>query len=262
MARPLGEPLAPTRRSLLRAVPGAAAAYVVAGCHRERQDDHGTVDAVTDGRLAFRPPNTAVEQGRSGWLQVPLSGGDPALAHVPQGTGPLRLVLLLHGAGGVAESALRLLQEQADERRLLLVALKSVAATWDVIAGGFGPDVRRTDELLGWVASRYPVDGWTVAGFSDGASYALTIGQTNGDVFDSVVSFSPGFTAARARHGRPRIFVSHGVEDRVLPIERCSRRIVPALRDDGYDVTYREFAGGHSVPPAVRRVAVEWLGRG
>jgi phospholipase/carboxylesterase len=59
--------------------------------------------------------------------------------------------------------------------------------------------------------------------------------------------------------GRPRFFISHGTEDRVLPIARCSRRIVPALRASGYDVSYREFDGGHVVPATVRRDAAEWL---
>ena len=34
----------------------------------------------------------------------------------------------------------------------------------------------------------------------------------------------------------------------MLPIERCSRRLVPRLEANGYDVTYVEFAGGHEVP--------------
>jgi phospholipase/carboxylesterase len=45
----------------------------------------------------------------------------------------------------------------------------------------------------------------------------------------------------------------------VLPIDRCSRRLVPLLRDGGYDVTYLEFAGGHTVPDAVARRAAAWL---
>jgi phospholipase/carboxylesterase len=53
--------------------------------------------------------------------------------------------------------------------------------------------------------------------------------------------------------------VSHGTGDQVLPIDRCSRRLVPALQDDGYDVTYREFDGGHEVPRGMRRRAVTWL---
>jgi predicted esterase len=60
-------------------------------------------------------------------------------------------------------------------------------------------------------------------------------------------------------HGQPRVLVSHGTDDPVLPIERCSRRLVPRLRTAGYNVTYDEFAGGHEVPEAVTQRAVEWL---
>ncbi len=59
--------------------------------------------------------------------------------------------------------------------------------------------------------------------------------------------------------GRPRCFVSHGRSDPVLPVERCSRRIVRELRDDRYDVRYTEFDGGHTVPPEIARAAVDWL---
>jgi phospholipase/carboxylesterase len=60
------------------------------------------------------------------------------------------------------------------------------------------------------------------------------------------------------RVGAPRFFVSHGTRDGVLPIERCSRRIVPQLERMGYGVTYREFDGGHTVPP---EIALEAAGR-
>jgi predicted esterase len=55
------------------------------------------------------------------------------------------------------------------------------------------------------------------------------------------------------------VFVSHGDADDVLPIDRTSRRIVPDLRDDGYDVTYREFTGPHTIPVEIAREAVDWL---
>jgi phospholipase/carboxylesterase len=45
----------------------------------------------------------------------------------------------------------------------------------------------------------------------------------------------------------------------VLPIDRCSRRIVPVLEKRGYDVSYHEFTGGHAVPMAIQRMAVQWL---
>jgi len=67
--------------------------------------------------------------------------------------------------------------------------------------------------------------------------------------------------APARRHGRRAIYVSHGVEDRVLPIETCSRTLVPMLRRAHYDVDYSEFDGGHTVPAGIARAAVTWLGR-
>ena len=98
---------------------------------------------------------------------------------------------------------------------------------------------------------------------SDGASYALALGLCNGDVFPTVLAFSPGFLVAPDRVGRPRLFVSHGTVDAVLPIDACSRAFVPALERAGYDVRYREFDGGHTVPPPVADEAFRWwLGAG
>ncbi len=74
-----------------------------------------------------------------------------------------------------------------------------------------------------------------------------------------VVAFSPGFSAARQHQGRPELFVTHGVDDRVLPIARTSRRMVPALQREGYLVDYREFPGGHVVPPDLAEQAADWL---
>jgi predicted esterase len=215
------------------------------------------------GRLSFRPPPPPRSASpRTGRFEISgVAGAQPAQVYVPDGSGhePLRLVVMLHGAGGVASSALHILRDAADRHRLLLLAPKSTAASWDVIAGGYGPDVRNLDRLLTQVAARYPLREYTVGGFSDGASYALSLGLTNGDVFDSVIAFSPGFEAAESATGRPRIFVSHGTHDQVLPISRCSRRIVPALEKSGYQVTYHEFDGGHAVPEAMQRSAVMWL---
>jgi predicted esterase len=214
------------------------------------------------GRLTVRaapPPALATD---TGLLSVDGPAGDTrALAYVPGPVddGPYRLVVLLHGAGGTPRQALGLMRAVADAERLLLVAPRSTGRTWDLIVSGLGPDVRRVDEVLTWIVTRYAVTAMTIGGFSDGASYALSLGLVNGDVFDAVVAFSPGFAAPPVAHGRPRVFVSHGVQDRVLPVDRCSRRLVPRLRALGYDVTYREFDGGHHVPDGTVHGAVAWL---
>jgi predicted esterase len=249
-----------TRRTVLTAVGAAGWALTPAACARPQEPPAEQLDAARRGRLRFQPTAPESSGGRTGRLQLPGGEGAPAAELlVPPGQEPLRLVLVLHGAGGAATRTISLLAPYAVEHRLLLLAVQSVRSTWDVITGGYGPDVRNIDSLLQRVAAQYPIKGYTVSGFSDGASYALSLGLNNGDVFDSVVAFSPGFEASASRRGRPGFFVSHGTGDKVLPIERCSRRLVPKLQDDGYEVTYVEFPGGHSVPPEISRRAVDWL---
>ena len=45
--------------------------------------------------------------------------------------------------------------------------------------------------------------------------------------------------------------MSHGTSDEILPIDVCSRAIVPDLRRQGHDVTFREFDGGHDMPASI-----------
>lgn len=197
------------------------------------------------------PPRRRLERRGGGERDQPFD------EHVFSNT--LSLALLLHGAGGSPRQALDLLLPVADEQRPLLVAPQSTAASWDMIVSGFGPNVRRVDRVLQEVLEAYPITGMLIGGFSNGTSYALSIGLINGDIFDSVLAFSPGFAAPPVAHGVPRVYVSHGTVDQVLPVDRCSRRLVPRLRALGYEVTYEEFDGGHEVPETVVRRAVDWL---
>jgi phospholipase/carboxylesterase len=174
---------------------------------------------------------------------------------------PAPLVLSLHGAGGDARAGLYPLGALADAAGLLLLSPASRASTWDMLVGGYGPDVELIDRALAVVFARCAVDPTRlgIGGFSDGASYALSLGLTNGDLFTHVLAFSPGFAAPAGQVGDPVIFDSHGTEDRVLPIETCSRRLVPRLRHAGYAVTYVEFDGGHTVPDEIALWGLEWL---
>jgi phospholipase/carboxylesterase len=193
-----------------------------------------------------------------------LEGGRDGFVYVPAGVSaerPAPLVLLLHGAGGGARHTVPLLQSLADKSGLILLVPDARGRTWDVIEGGYGPDVSYIDRALEQTFGRYNVDPKRVAigGFSDGASYALSLGATNGDLFTHVVAFSPGFMAPASRHGSPALFISHGTQDRVLPIDVCSRRIVPRVGGMGYSVRYREFDGPHTVPPDVAAEAAAWF---
>jgi phospholipase/carboxylesterase len=222
---------------------------------------------TTRGRLLARPaPDLSHRAAGNGLRRLGLGSGRDGLLYVPPGHDATRetpLALTLHGAGGDARSGLSHLIGLADEFGLVLLAPESRGRTWDVLVGGYGPDVGFIDRALGQTFDRLAVDAGRLAitGFSDGASYALSLGLTNGDLLTHAIAFSPGFAAPADRRGRPPVFVSHGMRDRVLPIERCSRRIVPQLEREGYEVRYREFDGPHTVPETVAREALEWFTR-
>ena len=217
------------------------------------------------GQISSRPHPPAGGRPPLGLVPLQLSGSDrDGVLYVPPSyrpEHPAPLVLSLHGAGGSGRRGLRRLSSLADELGLLVLSPDSRDSTWDVVRTAFGPDPEFLDRALDLVFERYAVDPTRIAveGFSDGASYALSLGLLNGDLFPNVIAFSPGFVLAEHRQRRPRCFVSHGVQDTVLPIDQCSRRIVRELRHDRYDVRYTEFDGGHAVPPEIARAAVDWL---
>ncbi|HVL03809.1 MAG TPA: hypothetical protein VM386_05160, partial [Acidimicrobiales bacterium] len=101
------------------------------------------------------------------------------------------------------------------------------------------------DQALEHVLGHYAVDAGDIAlgGFSDGASYALSLGALNGELFRSVIAFSPGFWVQGKSRGMPAFFVTHGTGDQVLPVASTSRRLVPQLQGAGYEVSYHEFEG-------------------
>jgi len=222
-------------------------------------------DAQGEGRLQARPAAEAAKGAPVGLRPLPPTTARDGYLYVPasyRAERPAPLALLLHGAGESALDGLALLRAQADAAGLILLAPASHDYTWDLISGRhYGPDVAGIDRALEHVFYTYRVDPGRVAvgGYSDGASYALSLGIANGDLFTHVLAFSPGFLAPPGREGSPRIFVSHGTRDGWLPIDRCSRRVVPALEGAGYEVRYREFEGGHVVPSEISDEAVGWF---
>lgn len=211
------------------------------------------------------PPGPPPANLPPGLHALSVGPGTQVLVHVPAGAfATTRLVLTLHGAGGNAEGGLAPLLPLADAHALLLVAPTSQDSTWDAVTGRWGPDVRRIDDALTQVFASHPVEPARVAvsGFSDGASYALSLGLANADLFTHILAFSPGFIPTAPRVGTPRVYLSHGRRDTVLPIDRTTRRIAPQLRAARIPTEVREFDGPHVVPTEVAEDAVHWLTTG
>lgn len=213
------------------------------------------------GRLSARP-GPPVGPSLPAGLHHPLGEGEGRpLLRVPAALpgGPLPLLVMFHGAGSNPARALERLGEEPERRKCLVLAIPSHGPSWDLLRGGYGFDVAVLDYALTAVFRRFPIDPGriAVAGFSDGASYALSLGVANGDLFAQAIGFSPGFVARGARRGRPAIFVSHGRADAILPIDRCGRPVVAMLREEGYAVRYLEFEGGHVLPPEMVVAAMD-----
>ncbi len=248
----------PTRRHFLTTASGALLA--AGACRRSTSaqsapGNHARLTArpgagVTGAALTSGPLGLGTGS-RDGVIQMPTTRREAAAP----------LLLWLHGAGQSGEGSLRRIGPAADAAGVVLVAPDSRGQTWDAIRGDFGDDVEFLDRVLTHVFARVAVDParLTIGGFSDGATYALSIGLANGDLFPRAIGCSPGFIAQAPQQGRPRVFISHGRSDAVLPIDRCSRVIVPRLQSMQYDVTYREFDGVHELPPAIATEAMAWM---
>jgi alpha-beta hydrolase superfamily lysophospholipase len=173
---------------------------------------------------------------------------------------PLAILVFFHGAGGTASQSEQLVAASTAAAGLVLVCPSSVGPTWDLlVARSFGRDLEAVAALIAEVGARTGTSASPLAlgGFSDGASYALSVGLGNGDRVDAVLALSPGFAAPSGLVGAPRVFLSHGVHDRVLPVA-CSRRIHAAL-DPTHEVHAVEFDGGHEVPRWIVEESLRWF---
>ncbi len=56
---------------------------------------------------------------------------------------------MLHGAGELATDVLPMVREAAERHGVLVLAPDARDVTWDVIRGGYGPEVRFIDLALG-----------------------------------------------------------------------------------------------------------------
>ena len=255
-------PDAASRRSFFGTLAGVAAGSVLTGVVVGKS--LGATPDTGKSRLTARPADNAPGTAKTGVRSLGLRRERDALLYVPESSAHWEkapLVISLHGATRDADRGISLLRSLADEHGFLLLAPASEDRTWDGITGSFAGDVTFIDAAMARTYEIRRIDAARIAmaGFSDGASYSLSIGLANGDLFSGVLGFSSGFVIPVDRIGKPPVFMSHGTVDPVLPIELCSRVIVPRLREDGYRVTYREFEGVHTLPPAIAAEAMRWF---
>ncbi|MEA5097293.1 MAG: esterase [Burkholderiaceae bacterium] len=216
------------------------------------------------GRLAFAhaaPGAAPLPPGRN-WLGI--ADERDTLLYVPAGLeagAAVPLLVMFHGAGGSAEKVLPFLEAHAERNRFLLMVPQSTYPTWDLTIGGNGPDIERLGFALTKVAGHFLIERerFGFAGFSDGASYSLSIGLTNGDLLSHVIAFSGGFMNVYTPHGKPQVFIAHSPEDEQLAYATSGPRHAEKLRAGGYEVEFVEFHGRHVIHPPVVEQALHFF---
>jgi phospholipase/carboxylesterase len=222
------------------------------------------IDPSLMGRLSFAHSSPSKPPLSPGRHSLGIAEERDTLLYVPTGLEEevaVPLLVMFHGGGGSAEKVIHFIEQHAESRKFLLLVPQSIYPTWDIVIGGNGPDLHRLNTALAKVAEHYFIDPdhFGFAGFSDGGSYALSIGVTNGDLITHVIVFSGGFMSVFMQEGAPQIFITHGLSDEQLPIETSGRKHAAKLKAAGYDVTYLEFQGNHSIQPPIVDLAVDFF---
>lgn len=247
-----------TRRKFITTISSLAAAQVIGLSKISR------AATSESGRLVL--PGGKPTNSQGGLIELP---GNSGFLYVPKNrTGKtIPLLILLHKAAGKSivwfperSSAVPGPYAQfAEKGGFAILAPDAPGQTWGVGPKSFGGEYQRINQTLAMAAQYFQIGKLAIGGFSDGASYALSLGLANGDFVSAIIAFSPGFIVRSVGRGRPVIFISHGLADRVLPIDVTSRSFVQQLRKNGYDVTFQEVGGGHEIPNAIRDQAMQWL---
>ena len=221
------------------------------------------------GRIVL-PANSSTQTANAGLQKL---SGQSGLLYIPTDHAePLPLLILLHKAGGSPSewfSGSGSYAPYADRGHFIILAPESPGQSWGTGPKEWGYDYIAINRALDEAFARCAIDRSRLAigGFSDGASYALSLGLANGDVFSDIIAFSPGFIVrahARGRSGPsgvevPLVYIAHGSADNVLPIASTSRIFVSSLQKNGYNVEFHEFSGGHHLSRQVADQAMSWL---
>lgn len=185
-----------------------------------------------------------------------------AFAYIPATiTGPAPLIVVLHGAGGDARYFLDQFKHDADQRGAILLSVQSRGRTWaQRKPKDDEADVANIKAAIAELTAKAPIDRGrtTVMGFSDGASYALSIGMAYPGLFRTIVAFSPGYAFAPSDiDTEQRIFIAHSRRDPILPAANV-RDMIRGLEGAGYSPEVHWFNGGHEIDPQLKNASLDF----
>lgn len=168
---------------------------------------------------------------------------------------PLPLVTVFHGAGRQDEMLVKAYRDEPARRNALFLIPRSVDPTWDLITGRGQEDLEFLEYAWDLIYRRYPVDPrrQVLMGYSDGASYALSMALSNPGFFDAALCWAAGFVVVdRSAIGSParkaRLYLEYGTHDELFPFEQIALPMRDNLRAAGYELEFSVDEGGRHWP--------------
>ena len=235
--------------------------------------------------VRHQPPESVDFEVPTGWVWIER-GGQRAALFTPDEVDPERsypLLTVLHGAGRQDEMLIKGWKAEAEQRQAFVLIPRSFYMTWDLIAMGMQgargpspegdepasdrPDLDFLEYAYDLIYRRYPIDPsrQALVGYSDGASYAVSVGLTNPDLFRAVMAWAAGFAALEESvlepgTPRPHVFVEYGTHDELFPYERVALGMKQQLEELGCDLVFQTDEGGRHWPsPTFQEEALDWF---
>lgn len=119
-------------------------------------------------------------------------------------------------------------------------------------------------EVVKTLSRRYNIGDVYLLGFSQGGFFTYNTGIKNHHLFKGLICFgtwidTTWLATKTIKEGNSlNVFIAHGTNDQEVP-HRAGERAKEMLEEHNYDVTFRTFDGGHTIPEDVLREAVEWM---
>ncbi len=220
-------------------------------------------------RIEHQTPEPRDEPSPTGhvWIE---NGESRAFLLTPDEIDPARtypLITVLHGAGRQDEQLSKVFRDEPERRQALFLIPRSVLPTWDLLTGMGRDDLDFLEYAYDLIYRRYPVDAKRQAllGYSDGASYGLSVGLSNPEIFSAVLGWAAGFEvfdreAAASSSMKPRVLLEYGTHDPIFPFERIALPMRANLEQLGYTVEFRVDQGGKHWPSGTFHAeALDWF---
>lgn len=197
------------------------------------------------------------------------------------------LIVALHGWGSSSEEFLRVGLRLAEKG--FLVALPESTYSFVSEEGNLGFDwtlyhtgdseldkkayqllvTKYMPQVLNAINKRYSVDRTYVLGFSQGAIVAVLTSIAMCDSIDGVITFGlaaydpawlqdPALASGRASRQHLSILLLHGEQDERVPLA-VSEQAREHLAGEGYEVKFRPYPGGHTVPSDQLEAVANWI---